>query len=78
MTLEIEGVPASVTRQQVVDLLATLGIDANRIPRWSGVHIGIDAIRCTVLALDSDGRPFADDEGNVATHELMIPVEDRP
>lgn len=75
MTLHIPGVPASVTRQQVDDLLASLGIDAHRVASRTGVHIGSDAIRCTVVALDPDGQPFADD-GELATHELVIRVVD--
>jgi len=75
VTLNIEGVPSSLTRRQVVDLLASIGLDAHIIPRSSGVLIGGRAITCEVRALGEDGQPYVDGD-HLATHKVTIPITD--
>lgn len=80
MSITIEGVPEHITRAQVVELLATLGIDASKVARDGGVLIGGEAVRCRVYATDADGHFYVDQTtGEVAMHEVCIPiVEDQP
>lgn len=75
MSLTIEGIPESVTRQQVVALLETLGLDPSVVTR-DGIHIGWEAVTCTVFALDENGRRYADTNGEMVCHEVAVRVID--
>jgi hypothetical protein len=81
--ITIRGLPPSVTRKQVQEALALLGIDpANTV----SIHMDPSAVRLEVYA---DGRPpghtefpnrvwrWADHSDNVATHRLTIPIVDK-
>lgn len=74
MSVEIQGVPESITFEAVRDLLALIGIDASCC---QSVHIGIGGIEAQVLAKNEDGRFYVLD-GNAATHRISIPVVSQP
>jgi hypothetical protein len=82
-SITIDGVPASVTRAQVIEALRVLGIDAAHVVSFGGIEGG-NALYVEVF---SDGRhsalpPFEPrrwtaDGQTVATHRLTIPVLER-
>ncbi|HET7734370.1 MAG TPA: hypothetical protein VFK52_00225 [Nocardioidaceae bacterium] len=77
--MNIKGVPESITRQQVVELLTTLGIDAGVVTRHGGVRIHGHAVTAEVYALNEHGERYIGEDDCVATHLLTIRiVEDRP
>jgi hypothetical protein len=75
--VEIAGVPEYITRQQIVDVLASLGIDAEDITRDWGVTINGNGVRAEVFARNAEGKryvpPGADD---CAKHLITIPIKD--
>lgn len=79
MSVTISGVPAYVTREQIVEALRLLGIDADKVVAFSG-DSSTTALHVEVY---SDGRPDAPDwrwthDGKTAaTHRLTIPVIDK-
>lgn len=79
-SITIEGVPTSVTREQVSEALRVLGLDADHV-----VSFGGDA-ECHALHVEvhSDGRPavpgryrWTADGKKPATHRLTIPILDK-
>ena len=75
----IQAVPESVDRHRLVAMFAELGIDLRDVTSHGGVWLGVDAIRCTVLARDANGDPYLDETGlEIATHSVCILVKDRP
>ena len=77
MSITIEGVPESITRERLVELLKTLGIDVSLVTR-GGIHVDRDHIRCEVFAFDENGNRYADAHHNVVTHSIAIPIVDEP
>lgn len=76
--ITISGVPSSVTREQVVEALRVLGLDANQVVSFGGLEGGM----AFFVEVPSDGRPavpgwrWTADGKTVATHRLTIPVLD--
>jgi hypothetical protein len=73
-SITIHGVPAAVSRTDVLAAIETLGIDPKQI---SGLRFDHDAIHVEVF---SDGKPnkpgwrWTHNGENVATHRLTIPI----
>lgn len=74
-SITINGVPASVTAEQMREAVRLLGFDPTEVAGMSFTH---DAVRVEVYA---DGRPakpgcwrWTHDGENVATHRLTIPI----
>lgn len=78
-SIVITGVPASVTREQLREALAVLGINPEGVVRFSA-DANTTAMEVEVY---SDGRPdvpgwrWTHDGENVATHRLTIPIIDK-
>jgi hypothetical protein len=75
-TLTVTGVPQRISRSQVRDWLAQLGIETTGLRR---LEMNRDGIVAEVVALDSEGRPFAvgyGDDARVATHVVTIKIGD--
>lgn len=73
--MTIEGVPESVPLEKVVEMLATLGIDAKQVTT-EGIRITRDAVEVTVFALDGAGRRYiGPDRDGAATHHLCIRID---
>jgi hypothetical protein len=74
MTKSIKGVPESITRQQYVDLINSLGIDPYLL---YDLWFGRNTIVATVKALDENGKGYAGEERNeMAKHNIVIKVVD--
>ena len=75
MSLTIEGVPTSITREQVMQALELLGIDPYRVVEFGG-DASTTALYVTVHADGEQGPGFrwTYDGQNVATHRLTIPI----
>lgn len=58
MTITLEGVPATITRSELVDWLAAIGIDANDVPRGATLTLGPTAISIELHARDENGQRF--------------------
>lgn len=70
--------PSSVSRLQVVEWLASIGISADTI---RAVHVERDGITVESYATDADGRRFAigvGDEARSAVHAVVIPITEEP
>jgi hypothetical protein len=72
VSITIDGVPESITRQQLADWLAQLGFDSKLL---RSLVVSRGAVTAELLALDSKGQRFARD-GESATHEVVIRVGD--
>jgi hypothetical protein len=75
MTMTIDGVPESISRERYLELIAVSGLDINRITQLRFTPAGVYA---TVYALDESGHPVrsGSDRDSLATHEGFIPVRD--
>jgi hypothetical protein len=71
--MRIDGVPESVTREQVAEWLGWLGVDADDVPLDSAVRLGRSCISVEVYARDPDGKRMilGDD---VARHTIAVPL----
>jgi hypothetical protein len=72
--LTVDGVPESITHQQVRDWLAQLGFASEHLV---SLIVGRGAITAELYALDNKGRMFVRD-GQVARHQVVIRVGDPP
>jgi hypothetical protein len=78
-SITITGVPASVSRAQVIQALEVLGLDPYKVVSFSGEGSAA-ALHVEVY---SDGRPdvpgwrWTHDGKEMATHRLTIPVIDK-
>lgn len=72
----IPNVPASITRQQIIDWLAILGLDAAEVPRSTTFELYHDSIQVEVYARRADGSYISrGDRGLAALHRVVIPIE---
>lgn len=78
MSLTIEGVPSSVTREQVCESIRALGIDPSEV---CGLSFGEIAVHVEVYSSERPAsRPawrWMPDGKAVATHRLTIPIVDK-
>lgn len=72
MAITVEGVPESITREQMVEWLASIGIDASHVRL---LRVATDGIVVESYALDPSGRRFAMGD-EVATHKVSIRIVD--
>lgn len=74
MSITIDGVPESLTRQQYTDLIAAVGFDPHNLASLTFSHVGIHAV---VFARGEDGKRVIDEAGEgLAKHDVFIPVKD--
>lgn len=76
-SITIQGVPASITRAQVIEALQILGIDPFQVVEFSR-DASTTALHVTVHADGAEGPGFrwSYDGRNSATHRLTIPILD--
>jgi hypothetical protein len=75
-SIAIQGVPSSVTREQVVEALRILGLDPFEVVEFSG-DSSATALHVTVYALDQDGQRFTVDDKKMATHKVTVPIVEK-
>jgi hypothetical protein len=68
--MNLPGVPDEIKRDQVLSWIRTLGLNPEDIS-GDGLSISWDAIRCVVMARDSDGEVYVDGD-KIATHTVSI------
>lgn len=74
MAKTITGVPESITRDQYLSLINSVGFDANEIRELT---FATDGIHAEVFERDTNGHPRIDDDGmSVVINSVFIPVED--
>lgn len=73
-SITIPGVPESIDRKAVCDLIASLGLEPKDVISLAFEPLGI---RAEVCALNEQGQRFTADGENVATHRLTIPIVDK-
>ncbi len=74
--MNIRSVPDKITRQQLKDLISSLGADPDLTVR---MEITPEFISIEVLSLNDQGKPFSVSDGDekiVATSLIMIQVEE--
>jgi len=76
VTKIIEGVPESLTREQYVGLIESVGVDPDTLIE---MNFKPDGIYATVAAEDGAGYAVPDDsadEFSIMTHKVYVPVTD--
>lgn len=74
MTKLIEGVPETITRAQLCEMLEIIGID----PKTTfSVHMDVDGILAKVFALDAAGKKQVGMD-SMLTHTIHIKIVDEP
>ncbi len=73
--MDIPGVPDTIPRARVVELVQSLGLDPRELVSCEFKGRSIDAV---VFALDEQGHRYFDDStsGAPATHRISIPITD--
>lgn len=72
--MNLPGVPETITRSALDALIASLGVDGDRLISLSIGHASIEAV---VLAVGPDGHPYrSPDSAHIAQHRISIPVVD--
>lgn len=72
MALVLDCVPESISRAEMVSLLARIGIDASQA---RSVRFDRDWIEAEVYALDDEGRKFAVGD-EIAINRIVISITD--
>ena len=71
----IAAVPESITRQQYIELIESLGFNPNDLRHMTFTLGGIFA---DVLSRDENGKLMEGGPNEIATHRVHIPIVDRP
>lgn len=72
--MDLPGVPETITRSALDALIASLGVDGERLV---SLNIGWTSVEAEVAALGADGHPYRTPDGeHVARHRISIPVVD--
>ena len=70
----IAAVPESITRQQYIDLIESLGFNPHDLKRLTFDRDGICA---EVMARDDNGKILIGGPNEIATHKIFIPIVDK-
>lgn len=73
--LTIEGVPQTIARARVVDLVKALGIEPGSV---RSLTLHPRSIEAEVTATDEQGRPYVGEPNSVAVHRVQIEIVDEP
>lgn len=68
----VTGIPESISRELVCQLIQTLGIDPDVI---RSLEFHYDCICAEVPAIDTDGQPIVEDDTHLS-HQIVIPIRD--
>lgn len=68
----VTGIPESISRELVCQLIQTLGIDPDVI---RSLEFHYDCIRAEVPAFDTDGHLIIDGD-TLVSHQIVIPIRD--
>ena len=73
----IPGVPESITRDQFISMIRSLGLDPYRL---TDLKFGYHAIVATVKAVNPEGNEYLDpfERNALAKHTITIPIVDFP
>lgn len=69
------GIPASITRNEYLDLIKALGIDTERLQYLQALEFRWNVIYAELAALDDEGHMVIDGD-EIAVHKIAIRVED--
>lgn len=75
MSRTIEGVPTSLTREQYIHLIESVGFTASRL---RSLEFAAEGIYAEVIEFDAENRPVFDDtrgEARTAVNRVFIPVD---
>lgn len=72
MTVEIPGVPESITREAYSNLIRSLGLEPKELYELRFETKGIYA---TVIAKNADGKSYVVKD-EIAMHEIVIPIKE--
>jgi hypothetical protein len=70
--VEIPGIPDSIPRSRVVELVEALGLDIRDLRSFS---VNRHAVQAEVFARNEQGHPYMDGE-DIAIHRITIPIRD--
>lgn len=73
MSIEIQGVPESITRQQYINLVAGAGFNPAHV---QSLEFRMDGIYAVVHALTEGGTVRTDAQGEAFLHRIFVPVKD--
>jgi hypothetical protein len=73
MSMSINGVPESISRESYLSLISATGIDPGAIRKLTFAADGIYAV---VFAQDADGEKVIDPATGAVKHTVYIPVVD--
>jgi hypothetical protein len=71
----IAAVPESITRQQYIELIESLGFNPNDLRHMA---FGLGGIFAEVVSRDENGKLMHGAPNEIATHTIHIPIVDRP
>lgn len=74
--MDIPGVPDSIPRACVIELVRSLGLDPREL---ASLELKGRCIEAAVYALDDEGHRYFEDgipDGPVAKHHIAIPITD--
>ncbi|WP_307076488.1 hypothetical protein [Arthrobacter pascens] len=71
MTMSINGIPESISREAYLSLISATGIDPGSIRKLT---LTADGIYAVVFAVDGDGRKIIEPASGAVKHTLYIPV----
>ncbi len=72
-SMVIPGVPDSISRARIAELVQSLGLDVRELVSF---ELKVHAIHAVVYALNEDGHRYFVDDDNVAKHHITIPITD--
>lgn len=71
--MEIPGIPESIPRARIVELVEALGLDIRDLRSFSVTVHGVEA---EVFARDEHGRHILAE--TIVTHRIAVPIKDGP
>lgn len=72
--MEIPGIPDSIPRARIVELVEALGLDIRDLRSFS---VTVHAIEAEMFARNEQGHRCLDGE-DIAIHRIVIPIRDEP
>ncbi|MDX3110159.1 hypothetical protein [Nonomuraea angiospora] len=73
--MDLPGIPESIPRARVVELVEAFGLDLRDL---LSVSVQRHAIAAEVFARNEQGQRFTNDGENLATHSILIPIVEEP
>jgi hypothetical protein len=67
----LEGVPASISHEDYLGLMRAVGLDPKNLRH---LEFQRDGIYAEVVARNPEGHLLLDDDNELATHKVFIPV----